>query len=95
MYAKCKYTYIVIKKLALLLFFLPLTALWCPRFFKRFTYILTLIFRYYEGLQKCVGLFSEDAKYSPDQIEQLDTLYKSLRQQYSWSSAVKVIRQLF
>ncbi|KAH7547325.1 hypothetical protein FEM48_Zijuj01G0297800 [Ziziphus jujuba var. spinosa] len=48
-------------------------------------------YRYYEGLQKCVGLYSENAQYSPDQIEQLDDLYKSLRQQYSWSSAVKRI----
>lgn len=53
------------------------------------------MFRYYEGLQKCVGLYSENAQYSPDQIEQLDALYKSLRQQYSWSSAVKVIGYLF
>lgn len=51
---------------------------------------LVIIFSYYEGLQKCVGLYSKDGKYSPDQIEQLDALYKSLRQQYNWSSAVKV-----
>ncbi|KAF3450798.1 hypothetical protein FNV43_RR06887 [Rhamnella rubrinervis] len=48
-------------------------------------------YRYYEGLQKCLGLYSENAQYSSDQIEQLDALYKSLRQQYSWSSAVKRI----
>ena len=52
------------------------------------------MFRYYEGLQKCLGLYSENAQYSSDQIEQLDALYKSLRQQYSWSSAVKVIYYL-
>ncbi|PON58919.1 N-terminal acetyltransferase A, auxiliary subunit [Trema orientale] len=48
-------------------------------------------YRYYEGLQKCVGLYSENGHYSPDQIEQLDSLYTSLRQQYNWSSAVKRI----
>ncbi|KAL5576384.1 hypothetical protein UlMin_018083 [Ulmus minor] len=48
-------------------------------------------YRYYEGLQKCVGLYSENAEYSPAQIEQLDDLYKSLAQQYNWSSAVKRI----
>lgn len=48
------------------------------------------MFRYYEGLQKCVGLYSETSQYVPEQIEQLDTLYKYLGQQYSWSSAVKV-----
>ncbi|GMN37279.1 hypothetical protein TIFTF001_006685 [Ficus carica] len=47
-------------------------------------------YRYYEGLQKCVGLYSENVQYSSDQIEQLDTLYKSLGQQFNWSSAVKV-----
>ncbi|XP_030488392.2 N-terminal acetyltransferase A complex auxiliary subunit NAA15 [Cannabis sativa] len=46
---------------------------------------------YYEGLHKCVGLYSENGQYSPDQIEQLDSLYNSLRQQYNWSSAVKRI----
>jgi len=49
-----------------------------------------LLFRYYEGLQKCVGLYLEDGQYSPDQIDQLDSLYKTLVQQYKWSSAVKV-----
>jgi len=50
-----------------------------------------LLFRYYEGLQKCVGLYLEDGQYSPDQIDQLDSLYKTLVQQYKWSSAVKVM----
>ncbi|BAT98535.1 hypothetical protein LR48_Vigan406s014400 [Vigna angularis] len=48
-------------------------------------------YRYYEGLQKCVGLYLEDGQYSPDQIDQLDSLYKTLVQQYKWSSAVKRI----
>ncbi|KAJ8452025.1 hypothetical protein Cgig2_016606 [Carnegiea gigantea] len=48
-------------------------------------------YRYYEGLQKCVGLYSEKSQYSSDMIEQLDALYKSLQQQYSRSSAAKRI----
>ncbi|KAJ7951835.1 N-alpha-acetyltransferase 16, NatA auxiliary subunit [Quillaja saponaria] len=48
-------------------------------------------YRYYEGLQKCVGLFSEDAHYASNEIDQLNALYESLRQQYKWSSAVKRI----
>ncbi|XP_044486664.1 N-terminal acetyltransferase A complex auxiliary subunit NAA15-like isoform X2 [Mangifera indica] len=48
-------------------------------------------YKYYEGLQKCVGLYSEIGNYSSDQIDQLDALYKSLGQQYTWSSAVKRI----
>ncbi|KAI9107443.1 hypothetical protein K1719_021480 [Acacia pycnantha] len=48
-------------------------------------------YRYYEGLQKCVGLYSKDGHYAPDEIDRLDALYKSLEQQYKWSSAVKRI----
>ncbi|XP_002517521.2 N-terminal acetyltransferase A complex auxiliary subunit NAA15 [Ricinus communis] len=48
-------------------------------------------YRYYEGLQKCVGLDSENGQYSADEIDKLDSLYKSLGQQYTWSSAVKRI----
>ncbi|GAB2269440.1 N-alpha-acetyltransferase 16, NatA auxiliary subunit [Dionaea muscipula] len=48
-------------------------------------------YRYYEGLQKCVGLYAGNNQYSPNEIEQLETLYKSLSQQYTWSSAVKRI----
>uniref|UniRef100_A0A7N0RHA1 Uncharacterized protein n=1 Tax=Kalanchoe fedtschenkoi TaxID=63787 RepID=A0A7N0RHA1_KALFE len=48
-------------------------------------------YRYYEGLQRSLGLFSENHTYSPDEIERLDILFKSLAQQYSWSSAVKRI----
>ncbi|KAJ6706331.1 hypothetical protein OIU79_010889 [Salix purpurea] len=47
-------------------------------------------YRYYEGLQKCVGLHAENGLSSSD-IDQLDALYKSLGQQYTWSSAVKRI----
>lgn len=50
-----------------------------------------LLFRYCEGLQKCLGLYSDNGQYSLDEIEQLDALYKSLRQQYKWSSAAKVM----
>ncbi|XP_012073296.1 N-terminal acetyltransferase A complex auxiliary subunit NAA15 isoform X2 [Jatropha curcas] len=48
-------------------------------------------YRYYEGLQKCVGLYSENGHNSADEIVKLDELYKSLGQQYTWSSAVKRI----
>ncbi|KAG4945020.1 hypothetical protein AAZX31_15G012600 [Glycine max] len=48
-------------------------------------------YRYYEGLQKCVGLYSENGHYSLDEIDQLDALYRTLGQQYKWSSAVKRI----
>ncbi|KAD2806185.1 hypothetical protein E3N88_39562 [Mikania micrantha] len=48
-------------------------------------------YRYYEELQKCVGLYSKNGQYSSDEIDQLDSLYKSLEQQYTWSSAVKRI----
>ncbi|KAM3699872.1 hypothetical protein ACJW30_05G058200 [Castanea mollissima] len=48
-------------------------------------------YRYYEGLQKCVGLYSENAQFSNDEIDQLEALYKSLGQQQKWSSAVKRI----
>lgn len=46
--------------------------------------------RYFRGLQKCVGLYNEKGQYTFDEIDRLDALYKSLREQYSWSSAVKV-----
>ncbi|KAD6794662.1 hypothetical protein E3N88_05558 [Mikania micrantha] len=48
-------------------------------------------YRYYEGLQKCVGLHSETGQYSPDEIGKLNALYQSLGEQYTWSSAVKRI----
>ncbi|KAK7261867.1 hypothetical protein RIF29_28190 [Crotalaria pallida] len=48
-------------------------------------------YRYYEGLQKCVGLYSENGNFSLDEIDRLDALYKTLREQFKWSSAVKRI----
>ncbi|CAI9286388.1 unnamed protein product [Lactuca saligna] len=48
-------------------------------------------YKYYEGLQKCVGLHSKTGEYSSDEIDKLDALYKSLGEQYTWSSAVKRI----
>lgn len=48
-------------------------------------------YRYYEGLQRCLGLYTDDFKYSSNEIEQLQALYKSLAQEYTWSSAVKRI----
>ncbi|GAB4842023.1 N-alpha-acetyltransferase 16, NatA auxiliary subunit [Ancistrocladus abbreviatus] len=48
-------------------------------------------YRYYEGLQKCVGLHSENGQYSSNQTQQLEALYRSLGQQYTWSFAVKRI----
>lgn len=47
--------------------------------------------RYYEGLQKCSGLYRDDGQYSSDDIDRLNTLYVSLAEQYAQSSAVKVI----
>ncbi|CAL9165482.1 unnamed protein product [Musa hybrid cultivar] len=48
-------------------------------------------YRYFIGLQKCLGLYSDKGEYTSDEIERLDALYMSLRDQYSWSSAVKRI----
>ncbi|KAL2539245.1 tetratricopeptide repeat (TPR)-containing protein [Abeliophyllum distichum] len=48
-------------------------------------------YRYYEGLQRCMGLNSENCQYSSDQIVRLEALYESLSKQYSRSSAVKRI----
>lgn len=48
-------------------------------------------FRYYEGLQKCLGLYSENGQYTADEIDRLDNLYRVLAHQYNRSSAVKVI----
>lgn len=49
-----------------------------------------LLLRYFIGIQKCLGLYSEKGQYSSEEIEHLDELYKSLRDNYHWSSAVKV-----
>ncbi|KAL2243403.1 N-terminal acetyltransferase A complex auxiliary subunit NAA15 [Sesamum indicum] len=48
-------------------------------------------YRYYEGLQRCMGLYSANGQYSPDEIDRLEALYVSLSKQYSRSSAVKRI----
>ncbi|KAF3522933.1 hypothetical protein F2Q69_00051932 [Brassica cretica] len=48
-------------------------------------------YRYYEGLQKCLELYSENGQYSSDQMEKLNALYQSLSEQYTRSSAVKRI----
>jgi hypothetical protein len=53
-----------------------------------------LMLRYYEGLQRCVGLYSENGQFSPDEIDRLDTLYKTLGQQFKRSSAVKVAQSI-
>ncbi|KAL6559856.1 N-alpha-acetyltransferase 16, NatA auxiliary subunit [Orobanche gracilis] len=46
-------------------------------------------YRYYEGLQRCMGLFKKNGQYSSDEIDRLEALYVSLSKQYSRSSAVK------
>ncbi|KAJ0977810.1 hypothetical protein J5N97_013284 [Dioscorea zingiberensis] len=48
-------------------------------------------YKYFLGLQKCLGLYSEKGQYTADEIVHLDALYKSLREEYTWSSAVKRI----
>ncbi|KAH0434372.1 hypothetical protein IEQ34_026832 [Dendrobium chrysotoxum] len=48
-------------------------------------------YRYFVGLQKCLGLYSEIGQYTTEEINQLDVLYKSLAEQYSWSYAAKRI----
>ncbi|CAN8240552.1 unnamed protein product [Cochlearia groenlandica] len=48
-------------------------------------------YRYYEGLQKCLELYSESGQYSSEQIGKLNALYQSLSEKYTWSSAVKRI----
>ncbi|KZV26098.1 N-alpha-acetyltransferase 15, NatA auxiliary subunit [Dorcoceras hygrometricum] len=48
-------------------------------------------YRYYEGLQRCMGLYSVDGQYSSDEICQLEAMYESLSKQYKKSSAVKRI----
>ncbi|XP_052176449.1 N-terminal acetyltransferase A complex auxiliary subunit NAA15-like isoform X2 [Diospyros lotus] len=48
-------------------------------------------YRYYQILQKCVGLPSDTPQYSPDEIIRLEALYKSLGKKYIQSSAVKRI----
>lgn len=79
-YLLCTYTlYVSLQFLAL--YFLFFGVDW---------FLLFCIVRYYEGLQKCFGLYSENAQFSADEIDRLEALYKSLAQQQKWSSAVKV-----
>ncbi|XP_057772972.1 N-terminal acetyltransferase A complex auxiliary subunit NAA15 [Salvia miltiorrhiza] len=46
---------------------------------------------YYEGLQRCMGLYSANGQYSSDEIDRLESLYASLSKQFTRSSAVKRI----
>ncbi|KAK1265524.1 hypothetical protein QJS04_geneDACA024242 [Acorus gramineus] len=48
-------------------------------------------YRYYSGLQKCLGLYSEKSQFTSDEADRLCALYKELREQYKWSSAVRRI----
>ncbi|XP_073048390.1 N-terminal acetyltransferase A complex auxiliary subunit NAA15-like [Primulina eburnea] len=48
-------------------------------------------YRYYEGLQRCMQLYSENGQYSSEDIYRLEALYESMSKQYSRSSAVKRI----
>ncbi|WOL15048.1 N-alpha-acetyltransferase 15, NatA auxiliary subunit isoform X1 [Canna indica] len=48
-------------------------------------------YKYFIGLQKCLGLYSENGEYTSNQIVRLDALYQSLRYQYNQSSVVKRI----
>ncbi|KAH6756597.1 tetratricopeptide repeat protein [Perilla frutescens var. hirtella] len=48
-------------------------------------------YRYYDGLQRCMGLYSANGQYSSEEIDRLESLYTSLSKQYTRSSAVKRI----
>ncbi|CAM0881720.1 unnamed protein product [Alopecurus aequalis] len=48
-------------------------------------------YKYFIAVQKCLGLYSENGQYSADDVERLSALYKSLKEEYNWSSAVKRI----
>jgi len=48
-------------------------------------------YRYHEALQKCLGLSVEGGKHSPEHVDQLTSLYKSLQEEYLWSAAAKRI----
>ncbi|XP_051147846.1 N-terminal acetyltransferase A complex auxiliary subunit NAA15 [Andrographis paniculata] len=48
-------------------------------------------YRYYEGLQRCMRLYSANGQYSADEVDRLEALYLSLGKEYSRSSAVKRI----
>ncbi|KAJ6846813.1 N-alpha-acetyltransferase 15, NatA auxiliary subunit [Iris pallida] len=48
-------------------------------------------YEYFRGLQKCLGLYSENGQYTSNEIDRLDSLYTTFREQYNWSSAAKRI----
>ncbi|KAL6842778.1 hypothetical protein ACP4OV_027622 [Aristida adscensionis] len=48
-------------------------------------------YKYFIAVQKCLGLFSDNGQYSAGDVERLSALYKSLKEEYAWSSAVKRI----
>uniref|UniRef100_A0A0D9V2Y2 Uncharacterized protein n=1 Tax=Leersia perrieri TaxID=77586 RepID=A0A0D9V2Y2_9ORYZ len=48
-------------------------------------------YKYFIAVQKCLGLYSENGQYSADDVDRLRALYKSLKEEYGWSSAVKRI----
>jgi hypothetical protein len=48
-------------------------------------------YRYHEALQKCLGLSIEGGKHSPERVNKLTSLYKSLQEEYPWSAAAKRI----
>lgn len=48
-------------------------------------------YRYHEALQKCLGLSLEGGKHSPEHVNELTSLYKSLQEEYPFSAAAKRI----
>lgn len=48
-------------------------------------------YRYHEALQKCLGLSLEGGKHSPENVNKLTSLYKSLQEEYPLSAAAKRI----
>ncbi|KAG2599107.1 hypothetical protein PVAP13_5KG457000 [Panicum virgatum] len=48
-------------------------------------------YKYFIAVQKCLGLYSDNGQYSAGDVERLSALYNSLKEKYSWSSAVKRI----
>ncbi|XP_006644372.1 N-terminal acetyltransferase A complex auxiliary subunit NAA15 [Oryza brachyantha] len=48
-------------------------------------------YKYFIAVQKCLGLYSGNGQYSADDVDRLSALYKSLKEEYGWSSAVKRI----
>lgn len=48
-------------------------------------------YRYHEALKKCLGLSLEGGKHSPEHVNKLTSLYKSLQEEYPWSAAAKRI----